>query len=453
MNTDSMNAIPPAQKEKPAVTLPEKLLLLGALAIGIALDRLIAAGFPDELVKVAYSAFWLVYLAVYSALNWARMSMRWQAWLIGGAAVALCVWMFFFDQEELSALNLPAIPALLMLHAQLGVHSAYDDKDWPIVWAWILGWFAQPFSAIGKFFRACGSLVGHKQTKNAHLRRVLLGLLLAVPLLLVALPLLTSADSVFRFYAEHLFSSFEIGPFVGHLITVFVVSLLFYSFLWNSRWKPDSVKVMPIEMRWDAVIVGVALGILAAVYALFAVVQFAYLFGSAGLPAGLSYSEYARSGFFQLLIVAGFNLTLFGLCLSFAPQSRAMKGVLAALLAMTGVMLGSSMARLLLYIGAYGLTFLRVFSMWFLFVITVVLVLCVVRLFYARLRLLRVTIGLFAVTYVLLCYADVDRLIRNYNSTHDYEVLPEDASLSLNPHSAFAPSVERASLLRCRTAL
>ena len=53
------------------------------------------------------------------------------------------------------------------------------------------------------------------------------------------------------------------------------------------------------------------------VYALFCVVQFRFLFaglfmnGSIALPDGLTYSDYARNGFFQLLAVTAINLTIF----------------------------------------------------------------------------------------------------------------------------------------------
>lgn len=65
------------------------------------------------------------------------------------------------------------------------------------------------------------------------------------------------------------------------------------------------------------------------VYALFCAVQVRFLFaglltdGSIALPDGLTYSEYARSGFFQLLAVTAINVTLFGLAITRATHTHA----------------------------------------------------------------------------------------------------------------------------------
>ena len=104
------------------------------------------------------------------------------------------------------------------------------------------------------------------------------------------------------------------------------------------------------------------------VYALFCAVQVRFLFaglltdGSIALPDGLTYSEYARSGFFQRLAVTTINVTLFGLVITLAPRTRMLNITLVALLALTAIILTSAALRLGLYINAYGLTWLRSLS-------------------------------------------------------------------------------------------
>ena len=44
--------------------------------------------------------------------------------------------------------------------------------------------------------------------------------------------------------------------------------------------------------------------LVAVLYVIFCGIQIIYLFGGGGeLPAGVTYAEYARQGFFQLLVV------------------------------------------------------------------------------------------------------------------------------------------------------
>ncbi|MGH2376696.1 MAG: DUF4173 domain-containing protein, partial [bacterium] len=102
----------------------------------------------------------------------------------------------------------------------------------------------------------------------------------------------------------------------------------------------------------------------------FVLVQVRYFFGGAALVRvvpGLTYAEYARSGFFQLAVVAALVLPLLlvadGLLKNQAVATaghrrrfRVLEGVLVALLF---VIMGSAAQRLRLYVSAYGLTELR----------------------------------------------------------------------------------------------
>ena len=60
----------------------------------------------------------------------------------------------------------------------------------------------------------------------------------------------------------------------------------------------------------DTLILNILLFAIAAVYTIFAVVQFRYLFAEQTLPYGLTYTEYARKGFFELLFLTGINILL-----------------------------------------------------------------------------------------------------------------------------------------------
>ena len=106
--------------------------------------------------------------------------------------------------------------------------------------------------------------------------------------------------------------------------------------------------------------------VLAAVdllFAAFAVVQVLFLFGGRDTLAaiGMTYSDYARQGYFQLVgVVALSGLLLLG-AHEVIGRTRAFLVAGAALLVLTAVILGSAALRLGLYQGAYGWTELRFF--------------------------------------------------------------------------------------------
>jgi hypothetical protein len=112
----------------------------------------------------------------------------------------------------------------------------------------------------------------------------------------------------------------------------------------------------------------VALGLLDALFAAFVIVQITVLFGGRThvlTTAGLTYAEYARSGFFQLLAVAALTLLVLALAVRLAERTRPTDTIVLQLLGgilcgLTLVILFSALRRLGLYEEVYGFTRLRI---------------------------------------------------------------------------------------------
>ena len=111
----------------------------------------------------------------------------------------------------------------------------------------------------------------------------------------------------------------------------------------------------------------IPLALLDVLFLAFVAVQFAVLFGGHDQvleTAGLTYAEYARSGFWQLLAVAALTFVVVGVVLAFADrQTRRDRLVLRLLLgllcALAFVVVVSALHRMRLYEDAFGLTRLR----------------------------------------------------------------------------------------------
>ncbi|HEX9918624.1 MAG TPA: DUF4173 domain-containing protein, partial [Pyrinomonadaceae bacterium] len=119
-----------------------------------------------------------------------------------------------------------------------------------------------------------------------------------------------------------------------------------------------------------AVEVGVVLGLLNVLFACFVVVQFRYFFGGAERVMSiteLTYSEYARRGFFELTWVAGLVLPLLlGAHALLGKNSltagRIFRPLAGAQIALLFVIMASAVARMRLYQSEYGLTELRFYT-------------------------------------------------------------------------------------------
>ena len=112
----------------------------------------------------------------------------------------------------------------------------------------------------------------------------------------------------------------------------------------------------------------IVLGALDALFLVFILLQFRYFFGGSAMlgTSNLSYSDYARRGFFELVWVAALVLPL----LLFASwllrtenprQLRRFRALAGALVLLVFAVMISAVQRMLLYTDQYGLTELRLY--------------------------------------------------------------------------------------------
>jgi hypothetical protein len=218
---------------------------------------------------------------------------------------------------------------------------------------------------------------------------VVRGLLLALPLVLVFAAIFAAADAVFDQALRTLFDwSIELGEVPERLLFALVVAWLVGGGLVVASGSrlPDAqdesvgssgsgegdvvtedavgsaVAPSPRLGSTEAVVALVAVDLL---FALFVVLQAAYLFGGRDTLAvsGLTYSEYARRGFVELLMAASLaGIVLLGFELLVARRTRAYLGAALVLVVLTGFVLVSSVYRLRLYQEAYGWTELRFYA-------------------------------------------------------------------------------------------
>ena len=169
----------------------------------------------------------------------------------------------------------------------------------------------------------------------------------------------------------------------------------------------------------------VPLALLDALFLAFVVVQLAVLFGGSDRvleTAGLTYAEYAREGFWQLLAAVALTLVVTGAAALVADAPRRSHRLLLRILlgilgALTVVVLVSAVQRLLLYEEAFGLTRLRLLAVAFAFWLGGLLALLVVAGVAApvRRRLAHVAVAGTALALLGFSLASPDRLIAERN--------------------------------------
>lgn len=160
--------------------------------------------------------------------------------------------------------------------------------------------------------------------------------------------------------------------------------------------------------------------IVSVIYLIYCAIQILYLFIGmrAGLPEYVSYAEYARGGFWELLFVSVINFIMVLLCMYLFRENIILKVILTVISGCTFIMIISSAYRMMMYVGEYYLTFLRVLVLWFLIVLVLIMVGVVVSIYKRRFPLFQFIVAVVGVMYILFSFSRPDVIIAKYDIEH-----------------------------------
>lgn len=198
------------------------------------------------------------------------------------------------------------------------------------------------------------------------------GVALAFPLLLVFGGLFMAADAAFENLVQNTFKIDVVWIF-SHLMLTGFLTWIIGGFLRSALLTSNTV--LPLDKRPASLALGITetsivLGLMNLLFLAFVAVQFRYFFGGAAHVAasmGLTYAEYARRGFFELVIVAALVLPLLlGAHWLLRKENPAHERIFRALavmqLLLLGVIMFSAVQRMRLYQSEYGMTELRLYT-------------------------------------------------------------------------------------------
>lgn len=375
------------------------------------------------------TVFWVMALIGYAGVVFHMFGIKGKRDSIFIAAVMglLGVSTFLTGNEWIIWMNYAAI---FVLSAALLLHNFAQDEEWDIgkyiteitvAFFGALGCIAKPFTDGSAFYR---SRERHS-TKNGYY--ILIGIAAAIPCLLFLGIMLMSADMVFADMVGRFFKAFRFPARVFGVI--FMLCFGFFSSYCGVRYvEKHSADVTVSEKREAEPLIAVAFTVpIAMLYAVFSVIQIAYLFvGGMKLPDGVTYAEYARKGFFQLLFVCVLNLILVLVIQKYFRENSVLKVLLLVISGCTFIMTASSACRMVLYIRTYQLTFLRVSVLVALGVIALLMVGIVGRILIPRFPLFRFGIVVVCVAYLAFSFSHVDYFIAAYNLSHPMTVAEEN---------------------------
>lgn len=407
-------------------------LLVWSLALGLLFNLL----FYDKPLGLSYPLYVtsLYFVLVMNIRKSPKIKFG-QTWLLGISIMALSLTYFFFSNQIFAVLNFLVIPILLVVHSLLltsnNRHKWFETR---FLVDLVYGVFARPFMHFLKPF----SLLAQSAKQRTNLGKyktagkVVAGLLLTIPLLVVIIPLLASADDVFNYYIgliPNVFDDFHLDDLISRFLIITVVTAILFSYLWSlfyAKHKPSGAIAIEKSTNprafLDPVTITTVLVLIDALYFFFIAIQFSYLFGSVttGLPSDLTYAEYARKGFFELVTVTLINLGLLLGSLNYVKTGNnkltiAVKTLNTFLVVSTLIMLLSAHLRMSLYEEAYGFTYLRILTHAFMAYLFVLFAISLAKIWRPTIPLLKSYIAVSIVAYTLVNYVNIDKVIAENN--------------------------------------
>ncbi|MCW3791849.1 DUF4173 domain-containing protein [Paenibacillus sp. LS1] len=433
--------------------------------------------FYSNEIGVSYPIFVILfYVFMYLFARDRMRSFKFIDAFVAAVVLLLSLTFMLYDNELLRVLNFLVVPGVIILH--MTYLMGRKQKQW-----WEIGLIGTAIDhVLPQAIRHWGTIAaiavraggrGMGKSQKTVVFKVLIGLVASLPILFVVVALLSSADGVFDRYLAGFpewLNQLAFTPGIPRIIWIVIAGVLLFGYVWgfvqpmqyeaekraNAHWKngaaptvdkrdhsyifspvdpvtngevtnditsePERTLVHREPFRLDPIIVGTMLVVINVVYVLFVLVQFSYLFGAGEghLPVDLSYAEYARSGFAELILVTGINFFILIVALQFTRPSGRMGSIvhqvlLLILVSCSAIMLYSAFMRLNLYEQAYGYTYIRFLVHAFMIFLALLLLIAGLRIRFRSIRLIRWYIVLALTAYVAVNYVGMDHRIAELN--------------------------------------
>lgn len=273
-------------------------------------------------------------------------------------------------------------------------------------------YFFAPFSVITQFF---------KEKKSKSAANVLLGIGVSLPLALVIMLLLCDADTQFQRLIGGFFSSFIHADALlpWNLCRMLLMTLALFSCLLGLLRPYQRTKLCLKKLSLPSAVAVIVLLTFSVIYTVFVFIQCRYLFaGASATLSGGTYAEYARQGFFQLVAVALITLAVTLPLILLFPKQRLIRGLCGYVLLLTLCIVYSAFFRMRLYVQVYGLTRLRVVTLWGIVVIFAVIIAVWVKMILPDRRIFAIIAAFTLCTWLGLNYINMDACIARYNIGH-----------------------------------
>lgn len=262
---------------------------------------------------------------------------------------------------------------------------------------------------------------GDKKYKKS-LGGIILGILIAIPVLFVIVPLLMSSDAAFNGMIDFAFENTAntlLRLLLGVIIGAFVIS---YGFSLKKE-ELSEAKESGFNGVQNTVIISF-LSVLSLCYIAYLFSQLAYFFSafSGFLPQNYEFtvSAYARRGFFEMTVIAAINFLIIFIAHLLSAKKACKICVVSRMLCtficiFTLIIIATALSKMFLYIDSFGMTKLRITTSVFMVFLAVVFISLIIRLYVSKVDVIKTGLIAAAVSLIIMGFFNVNSVIAEYN--------------------------------------
>ena len=343
----------------------------------------------------------------------------------------LSVTYSIFDSDVFSALNCFAIPILIVM---LYIFTIKPTDKLSDLIGKIICLFILPISYIGNFFRVSTTKIRGKLKVSPKTKKVLISCLIVLPVVAIVISLLSSADMIFGelfdaifgkildFLEKLIFDDF-IGRLIVFLVVFFAIGTTMMYLLYEFSNKKET-EVKEEKKNRDLFTIKLLVSVLNVIYVIFDVIQIKSLMLHS-VSSGINYAEYARQGFFELLVVSVINIVIILVSKKYETKDNKKEfkfiNIMNVIMVfLTIIIIISSFLRMNLYESAYGYTTLRVLVYATLMTETILMIPTVMYIFNSDVKIMRCYLYISLTSYLVLNFINIDYMVARRNVDRYY---------------------------------
>lgn len=410
------------QNKTPKITLSKRDLVFALIFLAVSfviVDFVFFHGFNLGFT-IAFALLFIV-LTVYLFDKRNRASVF--SYICGAMSLAGSVTFSIYKDTLINTIMAFLVCALFGIYI-CGIGGVFRHKEgsWKMLADALKSVFISPFSNASDITGAYGKAM----SKNKISKNIIIGIVLALPVLLVIIPLLVSSDAAFENLVKLVIKNIGIYLLEIALAALITPYVIFYAVSKKYGKKIEgSLKSNTGRGIIQSPVTVSFLSVISVTYVVYLFSQLAYFFSafSGILPKGYTYtaSVYARRGFFEMFAICVINMIIIALSNILTKKVKgkipaSVKALSAFILCFTVLILITAMQKMKLNIEIFGMSKNRILVSVFMLMIMVIIAFYLVHIFLPKVSYMQPIILICSAMFIALSYSNVDAHIVQYNA-------------------------------------